>query len=348
MRLLIDGRMINSSGIGVYIKNVIREFALKSEVNISVLLYPHEVVTIPEYVKRIDINYSQLSMLNILKLGRITRNYDVFFCPNMVLMPLNFGRCRFISTVHDLCPVRMRDCFPIHLSLLYWLIIFWQCINSAKIFCISQFTKKELKHYLPFIRDSKISTIYNGWNKKRCDVVSTVKTAQSRQYGICVGNVKKHKNIIPLVKYLSEHSVDCDIYIVGDYKNFRSKVIDELPTENSNVIFTGYISDEKLDELYRGAKFFLYPSRYEGFGLPLLEAMAYKLPILASDIEVFHELAGDAISYFDPITFIGLDEKINNVLNEKHKKNYNSVIDFFSWEKTVNEMEQVMNESIND
>lgn len=348
MRLLIDGRMINSSGIGVYIKNIIREFAPKSKVTVSVLLYPHEDITIPEGVKRVDIHFSQLSVLNLLKLGRMTRGYDVFFCPNMVLMPLNLGRCRFISTVHDLCPVRMRDCFPIHISLLYWFFIFWQCFNSEKIFCISQFTRKELKHYLPFIRDAKISTIYNGWNKKSHNIVQTVQTQSNRKYGICVGNVKKHKNIIPLVRYLSERQINCDIYIVGDYKNFRSTVTDDLPTENSNIIFTGYISDEKLDELYRGAAFFLYPSRYEGFGLPLLEAMAYNLPILASDIEIFRELAGNNISYFDPLKFTGLDKEINKLLIEKRIINYSSVIDLFSWEKTVDEMEQVMNESIND
>lgn len=348
MRLLIDGRMINSSGIGVYIKNIIREFAQKSAVTVSVLLYPDEKVTIPDNVKRIDIHFSQLSVLNLLTLARMTRGYDVFFCPNMALMPLNLGRCRFISTVHDLCPVRMRDCFPIHLSLLYWFFIFWQCINSEKIFCISHFTRKELKHYLPFIRDTKISTVYNGWNKKSHNIVQSEQPQPIRKYGICVGNVKKHKNIIPLVRYLSEHQVDCDIYIVGDYKNFRSKVTDDLPTENSNVIFTGYISDEKLDELYRGAAFFLYPSRYEGFGLPLLEAMAYNLPILASNIEVFHELAGNTISYFDPLKFTNLDKKINKLLIKKHIINYSSVIDLFSWEKTVNEMERVMNESVND
>lgn len=348
MRLLIDGRMINSSGIGVYIRNVIREFSNRKKIEISVLLYRQEKVSLPDNITRIDIDYSQLSLKNMFLLGQVTRKYDVFLCPNMALLPLWKGRCRYISTVHDLCPVRMRDCFPLYVSMLYWVFIFWQTLNSDKILCISQFTRKELKNYFPFIKNNKIKIIYNGWARKDKSICTNSTSQSMRKYGICVGNIKKHKNIIPLVEYLSGVNLDCDIYIVGDHANFRSKVIDELPTNNSNIIFTGFVSDEKLDELYREAAFFIYPSRYEGFGLPLLEAMAYKLPILASDIEVFHELAGDTIEYFDPVSFDGLDKKIDIIKSKVQTNNYNKVINLFSWEKTVNEMEWVMNESIND
>lgn len=340
--------MINSSGIGVYIRNVLCEFSSREAIEISVLLYKQETVSLPDNITRIDINYSQLSLQNVTLLGKITRNYDVFLCPNMALLPLWKGNCRYISTVHDLCPVRMRDCFPLHISLLYWIFIFWQTLNSNKIICISQFTRKELKHYFPFIKNKKIKTIYNGWARKNKHTAVIENTTVKRKYGICVGNIKKHKNILPLVGYLSSVSIDCDIYIVGDHANFRSKAIDELPTNHSNIIFTGFVSDEKLDELYRDAAFFLYPSRYEGFGLPLLEAMAYNLPILASDIEVFHELAGDTIEYFDPVSFNKLDQKINRINSSLQNNNYTKVMNLFSWEKTVDEMEWVMNESIND
>ncbi|EFN9925776.1 glycosyltransferase family 1 protein [Escherichia coli] len=336
--------MLHSSGVGVYIKQIIHELVTDSNENVTLIINETESVEgIPEDIQIIKVNYGRFSIKNIFKLRKLLINYDCYLIPNLALTPFKSKKYKIFSTVHDLCPVRMRDCFPLHLSIAYWVLMLWQIINSNKIFTISGFTKKELKCFYPFFNENKYVVVHNGWEKKNENI--TFRGAEpSEIYGLCVGNVKKHKNILPLIDYLNNCVPDTLIYIVGDYSNFKTKAIADDPVSTKSIVFTGFISDEELDNLYKNASFFIFPSRYEGFGLPLLEAMAYQLPIFASNIEIFHEIAGEHIEYFDPHDFDGLNKMISSVQKKDLRKDYSDVLKKFSWKKTVNSMLKVMNE----
>ena len=111
----------------------------------------------------------------------------------------------------------------------------------------------------------------------------------------------------------------------------------------SSVIFSGFVSDDELVHLYSKASAFIFPSLYEGFGLPLLEAMNFNLPIAASDIPVFHEIGESKISFFDPVNFKGFDCFLKKISDSGISTDYSEIIDKYCW---VDSAKKIMRELI--
>ena len=113
---------------------------------------------------------------------------------------------------------------------------------------------------------------------------------------------------------------------------------------------TGYVDDEDMAPLYAGATSFIYPSLYEGFGLPPLEAMSCGCPVLASDIPVIREVCGEAVLYFDPYNVNDIKRAITQYLNESdvikekmRQKGFSNILRF-SWEESVQELAKIIEE----
>ncbi|EGQ8079824.1 glycosyltransferase family 4 protein, partial [Vibrio vulnificus] len=207
------------------------------------------------------------------------------------------------------------------------------------------FSKDRINKWYGLFSKKKISVIYNGVRELSVTSVDfsdlEKKLSIDRdKFVLTVGNVKPHKNFRALVEFWNDSNTDIPLVIVGEKDNFRTK--DKFETSNKNVVYTGRVSDEELSLLYSKAKFFVYPSLYEGFGLPLLEAMQSNLPIAASDIPVFKELASGRISYFSPSDFTGLKSFVDSKsTNDKEFVDYSDILDCFSWDKCVNELIEV-------
>ena len=343
--MVIDARCIFDSGIGVYIREMLLSLSKKTNISLEVLLLPEQIAPFSALnisVGKIHcVNFSRFSWRNMFFLRNYIADKNIFFMPALVIPPLNLkGQC--IATVHDVCPVRMRRFFGTTTASLYWLILLLQIIISDKVFAISRFTMKEMATLYPSYLMKKVRVVYNGVSRRL-----NIREAQSdginhrhRPYLLCVGNIKPHKNVINFVEFFSSKSkLSCeyDLVIVGQSEGFKTgeSLNKKFPP---SIVFTGFISDEELATLYANAKAFIYPSLYEGFGLPLFEAMSFSLPIMASNIDIFNELAGDAIFYFDPYSFEDFDLNFSVLL--KYKRNelpYDKIFSSFSWVKSVDE-----------
>lgn len=208
---------------------------------------------------------------------------------------------------------------------------------ADRIIVDSHATKETLLTVLPHVQH-KISIIYLGWNGPLKNIGPLVRKSNQVLY---VGSLHPRKNISTLVKaitILRKQGRDVTLIIAGASRT--TKIPDEIRNVDG-VEFTGELHLEDIGKLYATSSIFAFPSLSEGFGLPLLEAMGYGCPVVASDIPVFRELAGDAAKFVSPpqdevqwANMIGClltNEQERIILSEKG--NVRSIK--FTWEKTL-------------
>lgn len=213
---------------------------------------------------------------------------------------------------------------------------------SKTIYTVSEFSKKELNRYFNINLD-KIIVTYNG--------VDHIKTIQAderiivrkdlvgRQYILVVGSMNPSKNF-SLVLQVAKQMPNVNFVIAGgsNAKVFNNNEFIAPPT---NVNFIGYVTDEELMALYKNASVFIYPSIYEGFGIPPLEAMMWNCPVVVSDIEVFHEVYEDAAEYCPYDDSSAWVKMLRNILDGKYIKNrrvLEACLERYTWQKSANEV----------
>ncbi len=228
--------------------------------------------------------------------------------------------------------------------------------HAKKIITVSNFSKKEIQDvYKP--KQDKISVIYQGYNKflyKKIDSEEQIKQVIGKYdietpYIFYVGRLEKKKNTPALIEAYSiakeeNKELKHKLVLAGDASHGYDEVkymIREFNLEN-DVIITGWIPEVDMPYIYNGASAFIFPSLYEGFGIPLLQAMACGTPIAASRAASIPEIAGDAAIFFNPndvkstanaISKIILDDE----LRQKLIKNGFDRVKDFSWEKCAKE-----------
>jgi glycosyltransferase involved in cell wall biosynthesis len=197
---------------------------------------------------------------------------------------------RQIVTVHDLAHIALPDIFGRGLKRIYSFVLM-KAIGACadRIVFISQFTRGEFRHYID--RHNGVgSVIYNGveWAVLRADNDSR------ESFYLYVGNIKPHKNLKRLGVALASlpSSGSRHLVIAGKQEGFITGVSEPLDFGDAKITFTGEIDDTRLWHLYTTARALVFPSTYEGFGLPPLEAMACGCPVLASDAAAISEVCG--------------------------------------------------------
>jgi glycosyltransferase involved in cell wall biosynthesis len=236
--------------------------------------------------------------------------------------------------------------------------------RANEIIAVSNFTKEEIVKYFK-ISKKKIKVVYNGGvgkeffeektkNKKALDKIGI-----TQPYLFYAGTHQPRKDIPTLMKAFfnlklkNDKFKDLKLVIGGKLKahNYDSR-IDELIVENKNnplkkdflkdLIFTGYLESNDLVKLYREAEVFVFPSLYEGFGLPLVEAMASGTPVVCSNIDCFKEIGGQAVEFYEKANPSDLTNKLTEIINNSIKKEQMTKkgerqAQKYSWEKTANE-----------
>jgi len=265
---------------------------------------------------------------------------------------LYFGR--FVVTIHDLIltkyPTERASTLGPWLYKIkhigYQMIISLAVRRAKRIITVSQCTKKEIAEHF-HVSPDKIFITYEAVDppQKKLDNEAMVLSKYSlrRPYLLYVGNVYPHKNIEGLLAAFKEVLVNKPNYylvLVGkdDYFFRRIKKEVELLELDKNVIFTGFVTDEDLPYLYKNASLYVFPSFYEGFGLPALEACSYGVPVAASNSSSLPEVLDKAAFYFDPHDKDDIAKKILRVLDNKELadelvQNGFQRISFFSWQK---------------
>jgi len=226
-----------------------------------------------------------------------------------------------IVTIHDIIHLR----YPVSCSYnyrKYYEIIFPLMIKYSKhIITVSEFSKKEIYSYFG-IDEQKISVIYGGISERFNPQKFKIKN-QEEKYILGVSSIAYHKNFIKLIEaffYLKTKNIK--LYIVGGinekiFSKNSAKFLNHIKN-NENIKFLGRVHEDTLIQLYSNALCFVYPSLYEGFGLPPLEAQACGCPVVISDIPVFKEIYEDSALYFNPLDPQDIANKIEEIINNNY------------------------------
>lgn len=342
MHFIVDARMINASGIGTYIRNLLREISATNNFRISCIINQDQkdiilALGISEYIifkSKFFSPYEQIEYLTKLP------SADLFWSPhfNAPVLSLRKKIPKRIVTIHDMFPYAYRDNFNF-ISFQYINFLMKRSVSlSDLIFTVSEFSKSEILKYLQ-VPESKICTVPLGVDPGFSLNQDYIK--KDKKYILCVGNVKPHKNIkraIEAFNKISEKISDYELVIVGKSDGFFSpeKGLESVLANNQRIRFTGFVTFNELREYYSNASLLLFPSLYEGFGLPVLEAMAFKLPIAASQHASIPEVGGDNIIYFNPESENEIANAILNILNGKVRckiSSYEENLEKYTWKK---------------
>lgn len=224
-----------------------------------------------------------------------------------------------ITTLHDIAFKDHPEWFSRKFSKYYNFLIPKLISSSKYILTVSGFSKDKIKENFKLSND-KISVIYNGISSG-FDNNSPKKKPFDFNYYLTVGTLQPRKNLRRLLEaYHQITNPKNKLVIVGGInKNFNDDQI-ALSLSGQNIIIKDKVDDNELSALYQHAEKFIYPSLYEGFGLPVLEAIYFSCPVVASDIPVFKELFGDIICYFNPLDI----QSIKSGIEQKTALNQNS------------------------
>ncbi len=242
---------------------------------------------------------------------------------------------KLVVTIHDLNYSKISNLYPtVPIEYLTQKEI---TLRADHIIAISENTKKDLIEQWN-IPDNKITTIYHGISKKLDNLSEN--RIHLRRYVLFVGYRALYKNfencLIAFSRLASKYS-DLDLICTGSLFNKEEKIrIAKLGLNNR--VFAIKATEQEMARLYRDAELFVYPSFYEGFGMPILEAMLYGCPVVLSNTSCFPEIAGDAGAYFNPYEVEDMQECMMKVLDNLHyrqelvRKGIDRV-KLFSWER---------------
>ena len=286
MRIAIDCRMFNSSGIGNVLKNILHcmpkehEYLLIGNEN-DLSSYKTDKI----FILACDIPIFSIKEFVCFPVKEVNR-CDMFFSPNYNL-PGRIYRPK-ICFIHDLVYLDMPELTSVLGFVIRYVYALRSVVISKIVFTVSEFSKNRIIHY--FGHKKKIKTASNTVPLKLKENLSKF-TKSIENYFIFVGNVKKHKGLVTLIKAFDLFpDKNTKLYIVGKKENFQTAFSEIEQQNNPNIIFTGWIDDKKVYSLMNNARALIQPSLYEGFGIPPLEALYLKTPVILSDIPVFKEL----------------------------------------------------------
>lgn len=247
-----------------------------------------------------------------------------------------------IITIHDLAFLENPSWYSRSYVILYKFLTPLSAKTSKRILTVSEFSKKEITNKLG-INSEKIEVIYNAATKCESENKSILSNVPER-FLLAVSSIDPRKNFERLVRVFS-HLCDYNLVVVGSgYRSFSGV---NIKTDSKNIFFLGRVSDAELTSLYKKAMAFIYPSLYEGFGIPPIEAMSYGCPVVVSDIDVLHEVCGEAALYIDQLDEIDIKNKVEEICNnpslrdDLRGKGYKN-INRFSWESSANKLQQLL------
>jgi glycosyltransferase involved in cell wall biosynthesis len=361
--ITIDARFLNNSGIGIYLRNVIPGIVSRfPDKTISLMGDPSvissveglanspNVIVIPAFAKM----YSIHEQIDYLKL--IPKETKLYFATHYNV-PLLY-RGKMLVTVYDLFHLAMPNMVGgIHKTLYAKWMFNAVRRKASSIITISEFTKNELLRLTGPQGNQAIIPIHLGVNKSWF-AIPKKSSPHPRPFILAVGNVKPHKNLGSLIKAFSliAHQFPHDLVLVGQKAGLITGD-NELPTTSeglsSRIHFTGRVNQEILEQYFAHATCLIFPSLYEGFGLPPLEAMAAKCPVISSNAGSMQEVCGNAVLYFDPHNPQQLAKKIQIVLSDHTVRDSlimrgRSHVENFTWDHCINQTSKVIHTLISE
>lgn len=281
-------------------------------------------------------------------------NLDIFWSPAYMLPPRLKG-IKTIATIHDVAFMR----FPLAYSVKNWLLSFYTVARAkfiaTKILAVSQQTKNDLKKYF-FVPDQKIEVVYNAisHNHLRPNLIDIQeKYNLPEQFVLVVGRIEPRKNTINIIesfRTISQNHPDLHLVFSGPDSKLPDNLEDKVHEYRiqDKVHAVGFVHELDLPMLYRTAEILLFPSLYEGFGLPILESFAAGTPVITSNYGACAEIADRAALLVTPTDTNAIARSVSHLLNDEElRTKYIQVgykrLEDFSWEASAQKLKEIIN-----
>lgn len=335
MKIAFDGKRFfnNSSGLGNYSRDLVRILGTYFPENQYVLFNKNQSEKGKEILQLPNVSFLETSKGNFsrqFKMGKDAQqiNADIFHGLSGEL-PLKWTEkpIKKIVTIHDLIFMR----FPQYYSFFDRKIHFWKFKKAAEqadlIIAISEQTKQDIIHYLE-VPESKIKVIYQGCHKafkenKCAQFLNSIKEKYNlpERFILNVGTIEERKNLLNIVKAIQETEIS--LVVIGKKTKYFKKVqnfIDKNALQKQ-VLFLENVSMEELAAIYKLADIFVYPSFFEGFGIPIIEALFSETVVITSNLSCLPEAGGEDSVYINPHHFEDIKAKILFLWNNESERN---------------------------
>jgi glycosyltransferase involved in cell wall biosynthesis len=356
MRIAIlgDALDLQYAGIHIYLQGLLKALMVVDTENEYLLVRPKaggefdrmEEIIIP--VSRSIPGHQRLRAFTSIPRILTQKNVDI------VLEPAHFGpfmlpgRVRRITIIHDLTPVLFPEWHPLTSSLVQKIALPFVLKKADRIIANSTHTEKDIWQQYPFSKE-KTSVLMPGREavfQPVQDEVVLAKYGIRKPYLLYTGTIEPRKNLLTLLRAYEEfrrkQGEPVQLVLSGKkgWKNDPLFAALETSTFRQDVVLTGYVERRELPALYSMARLFIYPSLYEGFGLPVLEAMSCGAPVLIAQTSSLPEVGGDAAAYFDPRSQEELAGKLLDLnLNEDKRQKMSGLsveqASRFNWETSA-------------
>ncbi|MGU8484211.1 glycosyltransferase family 4 protein [Clostridium perfringens] len=359
-KLAIDCMSISKTktGVGVVLFNILKNLNVK---NIEITLFFNRELTEDELKLLSKYKIKIIKVSNQILWEQIIFPYKIRNKYDYVWYPANTGslflkKIKKISTIHDVIFTKNKDEIPFSgilkkdLGRIYRKIIVKKIAKeSERIYTVSEFSKLDILRTYKVKKD-KILTVYNALDDKF--KVEKIKNVEEKHGLLSFGSDEKRKNTELMIRIYNEliimdnkwKEISLTLYGFKNYKESKIYNLIEKLNLKENIIIKEYVSDDELINLYLENKIFCFLSSYEGFGLPILEAMACGTPVVALNNSSIPEVSNDAAVLIDKINIKEMAKVINNLYfnekkcNELVSKGLNNIRNF-SWEKSAEKIE---------
>ena len=352
MKVAVDARMINASGIGTYIQNLAKNncycFSLGNKEELKDIDKIEEVIEFDSPIygikEQLKFPYKELRKLKPDLLHIPHYNVPIFYRGDMIV------------TIHDTTHLVLDEFLPNKLARFYASIMMKIAIRKSKvILTVSENSKRDLIKYFK-VDENKIKVTYLGVkenikekSKEEVEYLyEKFNIPRNKKILMYVGNLKPHKNLERLLQAFAKLKTknDCVLLLVG--KAFeRYNVLEDREKDlniKENVIHTGIVSEDELVDLYNLIDLFVFPSLYEGFGLPVIEALKCGTKVACSDTSSLPEVGGNVVSYFKPkdvdeMTRV-IEQELEKQSTDEEKQKRIDWAKTFDWKKTSEEVKK--------
>lgn len=371
MKIGIDIRTLmdtHYSGVPEYTLNLVKGIIEKDKHNDYVLFY-NSFKNLDDHIPRFKgenvrfvktkypnkiFNYLLQKGIKKPKIDELL-NVDMFFMPHINFSSLS-NNVKKIITIHDLSFLRYPKFFSTRKNIWHKLIDVKKLVKKFDIVvAVSENTKRDLIE-LCMVPEEKIKVIHSGieesFKKISIDASKRNKLQKKyklpRNYILYLGTIEPRKNVDGIIKayelYRKNNKIDIKLVIAGANGWKSSKIFKTWNNSEykDDIIFLGFVDREDKIFLYNLAKVFVYPSFYEGFGFPPLEAIACGVPVITSNVSSLPEVSGRDAIYVDPYKVNEISHAFSLILNNKNQKlasdiTKENVLDKYSWDRVIDE-----------
>ena len=368
--IAIDARKLSDFGIGTYIRNLIVALSELDEENQYVLFVgqrgSQELPDLPDNFRPLVERSPSYSVRELIALSwKLYRlDLDLYHSTHYVLPAV--VPCRAVVTIHDIIHLLYPEFLPSALAFFYAQRMIRRSLSRGdRIIAVSQNTKTDLMDYFK-VDGRKIRVVYSGVTDRfRQRVASSEIAARQAEFGIdrpyllFVGNPKPHKNLDNVVKAyaraLSLHDFPHRLVCVGDRggQEFKIRQRAEQLGIGGRILLLGHVAQEALPAIYQGAAAFLYPTLYEGFGLPVVEAMASGVPVITSNTSALKEIAAGYADLVNPLDLDGMARAIVRLVSDSdHRKSLRKLgrrrSEDFRWRQAAEKTFEIYRQALGD